>query len=51
MYQSFQAKNFRCFEDLKIRDLARVNLIAGLNNIGKTALLEGDLVNKCVNGF
>ncbi|MBI1280028.1 MAG: AAA family ATPase [Anaerolineaceae bacterium] len=40
MYTSFQIKNFRCFDNLKLDDLARVNLIAGKNNVGKTALLE-----------
>ena len=40
MYKSFRVKNFRCFKDLQINDLGRVNLIAGRNNTGKTALLE-----------
>jgi hypothetical protein len=40
MYQSFWVRNFRCFEDLSLSDLARVNLIAGENNMGKTSLLE-----------
>jgi AAA15 family ATPase/GTPase len=40
VYTSFGIKNFRCFEDLTIEPLARVNLIAGQNNVGKTALLE-----------
>ena len=40
MYTSFRVKNFRCFKDLQINDLGRVNLIAGKNNTGKTALLE-----------
>ena len=40
MYESFHVKNFRCFKDLQINDLGRVNLIAGKNNTGKTALLE-----------
>ena len=40
MYKSFRVKNFRCFRDLQINDLGRVNLIAGKNNTGKTALLE-----------
>ena len=40
MYKSFRVKNFRCFEDLQIKDLGRVNLIAGKNSTGKTALLE-----------
>ncbi len=40
MYKSFRVKNFRCFRDLQINDLGRVNLIAGKNNTGKTALME-----------
>jgi len=40
MYTSFKVKNFRCFKDLELGDLARINLIAGKNNVGKTALLE-----------
>jgi len=40
MYQSFRIKNFRGFRDLTLDSLERVNLIAGQNNVGKTALLE-----------
>ncbi|NQE46721.1 DNA replication and repair protein RecF [ANME-1 cluster archaeon GoMg2] len=40
MLKSFEAKNFRGFQDLTLRELDRVNLIAGRNNVGKTALLE-----------
>jgi len=40
MYKLFEIKNFRCFEQLTIESLKRVNLIAGVNNVGKTALLE-----------
>ena len=40
MYTSFRAENYRCFKDLTIEPLQRVNLIAGKNNVGKTALLE-----------
>jgi len=40
MYRSFTVKNFRCFRELALGDLKRVNLIAGANNVGKTALLE-----------
>jgi hypothetical protein len=40
MYNSFSIENFRCIKDLTIGPLARVNLIAGRNNMGKTALLE-----------
>ena len=41
MYTSFSIENFRCFDSLTVEPLARVNLIAGPNNVGKTALLEG----------
>ncbi len=40
MYKSFRAQNYRCFEDLIVEPLERVNLVAGKNNVGKTALLE-----------
>jgi hypothetical protein len=40
MYTAFSIKNFRCIKDLTIEPLARVNLIVGKNNRGKTALLE-----------
>lgn len=40
MYTSFSIKNFRGFKELELKQLQRVNLIAGKNNVGKTALLE-----------
>ena len=40
MLTRFEVQNFRGFEHLAVESLARVNLIAGKNNIGKTALLE-----------
>ncbi len=40
MLTSLHIKNFRGFRDLKIDSLARVNLIAGKNNVGKTGILE-----------
>lgn len=40
MLDSLQIRNFRCFEDLKIESLGRVNLIVGKNSVGKTTLLE-----------
>ncbi|NOZ07049.1 MAG: AAA family ATPase [Chloroflexi bacterium] len=40
MYTSFSLRNYRCFTDMTIAPLARINLIAGKNNMGKTALLE-----------
>ena len=44
MYKSFQVQNFRGFKDLRLDDMARVNLIAGKNNTGKSALLEAILI-------
>jgi hypothetical protein len=40
MYRSFTIRNFRGFRDFTLDSLERVNLIAGQNNVGKTALLE-----------
>ncbi|MCB0575658.1 MAG: AAA family ATPase [Saprospiraceae bacterium] len=40
MLTSIQIRNFRLFNILNIGGLGRVNLIAGMNNSGKTALLE-----------
>ncbi len=41
MYRSFTIKNFRSFREFTLDQLERVNLIAGKNDVGKTALLEG----------
>lgn len=40
MFKSFRVKNYRCFKDLTVEPLERVNLISGKNNVGKSALLE-----------
>ncbi|HJN17550.1 MAG TPA: AAA family ATPase [Armatimonadota bacterium] len=40
MYTSLEITGFRCFKHLEIPKLARINLIGGKNNTGKTALLE-----------
>jgi predicted ATPase len=40
MIKAFSAKNFRCFEELSLSDLSRLNIIVGQNGAGKTALLE-----------
>lgn len=37
---SLEIKGYRCFKELTIPKLARVNLITGKNNVGKTSLLE-----------
>ena len=41
MFRSVTFKNFRGFQDVTLGDLGRINLIAGKNNAGKTAALEG----------
>lgn len=40
MYSSLEISNFRGFSSLRLENLERVNLITGLNNVGKTSLLE-----------
>jgi AAA15 family ATPase/GTPase len=40
MLKSLHIKNFRCFRDLKIEPLKRINLVIGQNNTGKTCILE-----------
>lgn len=40
MITTLKIENFRLFKNLEIKDLKRVNLFAGKNNSGKTALLE-----------
>ena len=40
MLKSLHAEKFRCFRDLELEDLRRVNIIVGDNASGKTALLE-----------
>lgn len=40
MYTNFRIHNYRGFKEIELKDLARVNLIGGKNNVGKTSLLE-----------
>nr|CAA6823927.1 MAG: Unknown protein [uncultured Thiotrichaceae bacterium] len=40
MLDSLKISNFRCFENLEISSLGRVNLIVGKNNTGKSTVLE-----------
>lgn len=49
MYKSFKVKNFRCFRDMNVEPLERLNLFAGKNNIGKTALLEALWIHQGAN--
>jgi AAA15 family ATPase/GTPase len=40
MIESLTIRNFRCFEDIAIKDIGRINIIVGRNASGKTAMLE-----------
>lgn len=40
MIDSLDIRNFRGFKRMQIKQLGRVNLIAGKNNVGKSSLLE-----------
>src|ERR687885_894018 len=48
MLREITIQNYRCFKEFYIDDLARVNLIVGQNNSGKTTFLEASylLVNE-----
>ncbi|MDK9694396.1 MAG: AAA family ATPase, partial [Sulfurimonas sp.] len=39
--ENVEFKNFKCFQELQVKNLRRVNLISGKNNIGKTSFMEG----------
>ena len=51
MLESFRVQNYRLFKDLKIKKLGQVNLIAGKNNSGKTALLEAIAISESEENF
>lgn len=40
MLKSLTINNFRCFQSFKLQQLSRVNLLVGMNNSGKTSILE-----------
>lgn len=43
--KNIEIKDFKCFDDFKAEGFARVNLIGGKNNVGKTALMEACYIN------
>ena len=49
MIKSIEIKNFRCFKDTKITHFGLVNLFGGMNNAGKTALLEAVYLTESPN--
>jgi AAA15 family ATPase/GTPase len=40
MIRNIHIKNYKCFKEAKVKDLARVTLIGGNNNVGKTTFME-----------
>lgn len=40
MFKSLEINGFRCFRELRVEPLTRVNLFVGQNNAGKTSLLD-----------
>lgn len=44
MLKSLRISNYRAFDELRIDELSRINLISGRNNSGKTTLLEALLL-------
>ncbi|MCK4493583.1 MAG: AAA family ATPase, partial [Methylococcales bacterium] len=51
MIFSIEIKNFRCFKDTKIAEFGQVNLFGGMNNAGKTALLEAIFLAETADAF
>lgn len=38
--EEFNVENYKLFDELQVKELNRVNLITGKNNVGKTSLIE-----------
>jgi AAA15 family ATPase/GTPase len=49
MIESISIQNFRCYRNTQIKGFKRLNLIGGLNNAGKTVLLEAIYLNTFPN--
>ena len=45
LIKKIHIKDFKCFDDFKAEGFARVNLICGKNNVGKTAFMEACYIN------
>nr|VFJ72982.1 MAG: hypothetical protein BECKFW1821C_GA0114237_104133 [Candidatus Kentron sp. FW] len=43
--REIESRNFKCFEQLYLEGLRRVNLIGGKNNVGKTAFIIRIILN------
>ena len=51
LMDSFEVENFRSLKHLKLEKLARVNLLVGKNNSGKTSVLEAFYVLTGIRGI
>ena len=49
MLTEVSLKNFKCFEEIKIDDLRDISLITGVNNVGKSAILNAKFDWKALN--
>lgn len=45
MIKTLRIQNFRCFQDLSVKDLSPITLFGGRNNSGKSAILEAVFLN------
>lgn len=45
MFKSFEIRHFRGFEQFRLDALKPINIIGGLNNVGKTCLLEAMFIH------
>lgn len=45
MIKTLRIQNFRCFQDLLVKDLSPITLFGGRNNSGKSAILEAVFLN------
>ncbi|WP_227502461.1 AAA family ATPase [Klebsiella pneumoniae] len=44
MIKEISLKNFKCFNELYLKQLKTLNIIAGKNNYGKTSILDAIFV-------
>jgi predicted ATPase len=42
----FKIQNFKCFDEIEVKEFGQYNLIVGDNNVGKTALMEAMMVDE-----
>ncbi len=48
MITSLEIKNYKCFKEITLPNLSRINLFSGSNSVGKSAILEAIWLN---NGY